>query len=262
MKVIMLAAGVGRRLYGDENDHLPKALLRFGGKTLLARHLEILGEHGIDEMTIVVGHRKDDLLTEAEAVVNALGMGEGFLKSIFNPRYEESALLSLWTADAVMRSGDDVLFMDADVLYHPELMGRLMRSEHRNCFTMDREFEMDDEPVKIYLRGGEMYDFGKQMVNGYEGIAEWPGFMRMSPEIAVKVADAVQVHIDNDTELATYETAMRDVLVSEPAGTFGYEDITGIPWTEIDFPEDVTRAEEIIFPQMEEFEPVSRASGE
>ena len=29
MKAIMLAAGVGRRLYGDESDCLPKALLRF-----------------------------------------------------------------------------------------------------------------------------------------------------------------------------------------------------------------------------------------
>ncbi|HEX9569237.1 MAG TPA: hypothetical protein VF987_06110, partial [Rhodospirillales bacterium] len=39
MKAVMLAAGVGRRLYGDENDNLPKALLEFDGHTLFERHV-------------------------------------------------------------------------------------------------------------------------------------------------------------------------------------------------------------------------------
>jgi len=262
MKVIMLAAGVGRRLHGDDNDHLPKALLRFDGKTLLARHMEILRSHGIDEMFVVVGHRKDDLLAETASVIEAGVAPEGFVQPLFNPRYRESGLLSLGTADAAMRSGEDVLFMDADVLYHPELMRRLIGSKHRNCFTMDRDFEFGDEPVKVYLRGGEIFDFGKQMVDDYEIIGEWPGFLRMAPEIAVKVADAVQTHIENDDLHITYEEAMRDVLVSEPAGTFGYEDITGIPWTEIDFPDDVIRAEEVILPLMKQFVADAPGNGE
>lgn len=254
MKVIMLAAGVGRRLHGGDEEHPPKALLRFGGKTLLARHIEILHGYGIDEMVIVVGHRKDDLLAEAATVVETLGVPEDFVRPLLNPRYRESALLSLGTGDEVLRGGDDVLFMDADVLYHPELMRRLVHSAHRNCFTMDREFEFGDEPVKICLHDGEMIDFGKAVTDDYEDIGEWPGFMRMSPEIAVKLADAVRTHIDNDNLLIPYETAMRDVLVSEPAGTFGYEDITGIPWTEIDFPSDLIHAGEVVLPLMEQFD--------
>jgi choline kinase len=76
----------------------------------------------------------------------------------------------------------------------------------------------------------------------------------MSPEIAVKVADSVQSHTDNDVVFVTYEVAMRDVLVSEPAGTFGYEDITGIPWTEIDSPDDLVHAGEVVLPSMEQFD--------
>jgi choline kinase len=255
MKVIMLAAGIGQRLHSEDNDYLPKALLGFGGKTLLARHMEILHGYGIGEMVLVVGHRKDTLLAETAAVIKTLGIPENFIRPIFNPRYKESALISLGTADAVMRSGEDVIFMDADVLYHPELMRRLIHSAHRNCFTMDREFEFGDEPVKICLRGGEIIDFGKQVTDDYEVIGEWPGFLKMSPEIAVKVADSVQSHIDNDDEFVTYEEAMRDVLVSEAAGTFGFEDITGIPWTEIDFPDDVVHAGEVVMPSMEQFDP-------
>ncbi|MBI3113176.1 MAG: NTP transferase domain-containing protein [Rhodospirillales bacterium] len=65
MKAVMLAAGVGRRLYGDENDNLPKALLEFDGKTLLERHVRILLDNGVDELVLVVGHRKEDLLAQA-----------------------------------------------------------------------------------------------------------------------------------------------------------------------------------------------------
>ena len=254
MKVIMLAAGIGQRLYGDESNNPPKALLRFGGKTLLARHIEILRGYSIEEMVLVVGHRKDTLLAEAAAVIDTLGAPENFVRPIFNPRYRESGLLSLGAADAVMRSGETIVFMDADVLYHPELMRRLIYSAHRNCFTMDRDFEFDDEPVKICLSDGEMIDFGKAVTDDYEVIGEWPGFLKMSPEIAAKVADAVQTHIDNDVEFVTYEEAMRDVLVSAPAGTFGYEDITGIPWTEIDFPDDVIHAGEVVLPSMVKFD--------
>jgi choline kinase len=59
------------------------------------------------------------------------------------------------------------------------------------------------------------------------------------------------------------------VLKSEPAGTFAYEDITGIPWIEIDFPSDLLRAEKIVYPLVSEFDPdaevvtrSSKASGE
>lgn len=257
MKVVMLAAGVGRRLHGGENNHLPKALLRFGGKTLLARHIECLQGNGIDELVMVVGHRMEDLLAEADTVAP-----DGFVRTLFNPRYKESPILSLSTADEILRSGDDVLFMDADVLYHPDVLGRLINSRHRNCFIIDYEFEFGDEPVKLCFRDGELVDFGKQVTGDYHKIGEWPGFMRMSAEIAVKVADAVQTHVEDDNMAATYETAMRDVLVSEPAGTFGCENVTGIPWTEIDFPADVIYAEDVILPRMAEYEGETSVSPE
>ncbi len=50
--------------------------------------------------------------------------------------------------------------------------------------------------------------------------------------------------------LRSYRVAMRDVLVSEPPGTFAYEDITGLPWIEIDYPSDLLRAERTILPRL------------
>ena len=55
MKALMLAAGVGRRLYGNENDDLPKALLSFGGKSLFQRHIEILKDCAIEQLFWLLG---------------------------------------------------------------------------------------------------------------------------------------------------------------------------------------------------------------
>ena len=183
-----------------------------------------------------------------------LGAPENFLQSIYNPRYQESSLLSLGVADETLRAGDDILFMDADVLYHPELIRRIIQSAHKNCFSLDREFEQGDEPVKVCLRNNRIIDFGKKVTNDFDIIGEWPGFLKMSPEIAFNVADAVQSHITKDIKFVDYEDAMRDVLFSMPTNTFGYEDITGIPWTEIDFPDDVVHARDVILPSMKKFE--------
>jgi len=248
MKAIMLAAGVARRLYGDENDNLPKALLEFEGKTLLARHIEILRQLGVDELVMVVGHRKEDLFAEIGSVAP-----EGFVRTIFNPRYKEEPILSLAAAGDELRSGDDALFMDADVLYHPEMMRRLIESPFENCFIMDRDFELGNDPVKLCILDGEPVDFGKQVTENYHVIGEWPGFLKMSPEIAAKIADAAERHAGAEDMIPSYEPAMCDVLTTEPVGTFGVEDITGIPWIEIDFPDDLIRAEEIIYPKVTDF---------
>ena len=60
-QALILAAGLGRRLgeSGGENgpDHLrrPKAMLDFGGTSLLARHFSILRYAGIARITVLIG---------------------------------------------------------------------------------------------------------------------------------------------------------------------------------------------------------------
>jgi choline kinase len=49
-----------------------------------------------------------------------------------------------------------------------------------------------------------------------------------------------------------YEEPIRDMIIASSSisacnpGRFGFEDISGLPWTEIDFPEDVVKARTLI----------------
>ena len=245
MKALMLAAGLGRRLYGDENHELPKALLQFGGQTLIERHIRILQDCGVDELNLVVGHRKEDLLSEIMRVAP-----NGFVKSFYNSRYREGPKHSLARGEEVLRSGDDVLFMDADVLYHPKLLQKLIKSKHKTCFVIDQVFQSTDDFVKVCINDNIIVNFGKSLGNNYDIVGEWPGFFKMSAKIASQIADSVLGFIARGEDDGAYEDAFREVLRASAPGTFSYEDITGIPWIELDYDTDIEKARKSIFPQL------------
>ncbi len=242
---IMLAAGVGARLSGGDDLFTPKALLRFGGKSLLQRHIEILRRFGVSTMTLVVGYHQAEIAAEA----TALG-ADDFVRLVHNPDYRFGSLVSLWAARESLTSGEDVLFMDADVLYHPDLIGRLVHSRHASCLLMDRDFEPGDEPVKLCLKDGVPVEFRKVVEVAYDTVGEWPGFLRLSRSTARLVAAALRHFIDAGRFELPYEEAFRRVMLHAPAGTFGVEDITGLPWIEIDFPADLERARDVVLPQL------------
>ena len=245
MHVIMLAAGRGTRLSGGSNDLPPKSLLQFGGKSLLCRHLEAMRSAGADKLTLILGYRADDIRAELAAI----GVG-GWVETLFNPRYCEGAVVSLWTGRQVLCNGADVLLMDADVLYDASVLRRLTGSPHRNCLLIDRDLEPGEEPVKICLRGGRIVEFGKIVEGDFEVIGEWPGFLRLEPNMAKKLAAATEAHVAAGRHEEPYEPAIRDVLLAEVANPVGCEDITGLPWIEIDTPEDLRRAREVIAPAL------------
>ena len=63
--------------------------------------------------------------------------------------------------------------------------------------------------------------------------------------MAGKLAGRAQYYIDHDRHEEPYEEVIRDLLLTEKQ-SFTFEDITGLPWVEIDFPEDIARAGRIL----------------
>ena len=67
------------------------------------------------------------------------------------------------------------------------------------------------------------------------------GFFRFDAAVAARLASQAQKYVENGRTDEPYEEAIRDLLRETP-GLFQFEDITGLPWIEIDFPADVERA--------------------
>jgi choline kinase len=245
MKVVMLAAGIGARLGSNITEPPPKILLRFGRKSLLEYHLEILREQGIEELVLGVGYKHDAI----EREIAALG-AQDFVRTVFNADYREGNIVTLWSLRDELCCGDPVLLMDADLLYDEEVLKRLINSSHQNCLLLDRGFEPGDEPVKICVRDGEIVEFRKWLSTGFDYCGESVGMFKLSSDAAELIIAQTGLYLGQDRRHDPYEETIRDVLLTAPRGTFAFEDITGLPWIEIDFAADVTRAEEEILPRI------------
>ena len=245
MKAVMLAAGLGSRL-GKDEGFPPKVLLRFGGVSLLERHLRILRSLGISELVIGVGYNAGMI----DAELRRLG-ANGFVRTVFNPDYMQGAITTLWALRSEFDGTGSVIMMDGDVLYDQRLMRRLATSKLENCLLFDSNIEPGEEPVKICLADGAIVDFGKRPVIEHDRFGEWVGFTRFSADQAARLAGFVRPYIECGDTAQIYEVAIRDQLVATPRAVFGIEDITGLPWIEIDFQADIEAAERDILPQLE-----------
>lgn len=241
---IILAAGRGSRLAEHNPERLPKCLMEFGGRSLLARHLDLLYRFGINSVDLVVGYEARHIIDHVATLDSRPDVAYHF-----NPRYKLGSALSLWAAEETMLAGGEVLVMDADVLYHPAILQRLVDSPIENCFLLDRNFEPGDEPVKIALHDGRIVDFRKVLPEGleYDSLGESVGFFKFGARAAECInAECARFEAEGLAD-APHEEALRNTLLTCPLA-FGFEDISGLPWVEIDFPEDVVQARENILP--------------
>jgi choline kinase len=225
--------------------------LEFAGRTLLERHIEILRHLGVDGIVMVTGYRADDI----HQAIAELGAGDT-IETIHNPDFTLGSMISLWTAREALTSGDDIIFMDADVLYDHRLMRPLVETEHANCMLMDREVRPGEDPVKICVRDGVIVDFHKRVKIAHDYWGEWPGFLRISPAIGRRLVEVMGGYMDAGRTMEIYEEAFRDVVITEPAGTFAFADITGLPWGEIDYQADLARANQEVLGELREIETV------
>ncbi len=255
MKAVILAAGRGRRL-GSAGDERPKILLRFGGRTLLQRHIEILEHCGVGSIAMVVGYRAESVHDEIKRIGRA-----GQVQLIENPRYAEGSVVSLWSAAAAFAGERSTLLMDGDVLYDWRLMQRLTQSHRANCLLMDRNIEPGEEPVKLCVAANRIVDFHKRPTIDHEFHGESVGFFRLSAGIGAALLTGAAEYVASGRHDQEYEEPLRDLILASGPDVFGYEDITGLPWAEIDFPLDVARARKRVVPRLTEMAATAAGAG-
>lgn len=241
MTAIVLAAGVGKRLLAVSGGR-PKCLLEIGGKTLLQRLLEALGAAGVTDAIVVVG------FGEADVRAAVAGAPAGIrVRCIANPRFEEGAILSLWAAREALDG--PVLVMDADVLCPPSLVARLVASPHRNCFLLDTSVEPTGEEQMLLVDGGRVRDIVRGGAPGHELTGESIGFLKLSAGGARVLRALLAERVAAGHTTIEHEEVYPELLARV---VVGYEQVDGVPWTEIDFPEDVARAERDVLPRIRE----------
>ena len=245
MTAIILAAGVARRL-APLTDHTQKSLLPVGGRAILARMLEALHAVGVRRVVIVVGHCADQV--RALAASAPPGMT---IQCVDNPAYQKGSALSLYcTRDVIVR--EPTLIMDADVVFPREFLRRLVGSTAAQAFLIDQGFADTGEEVKIYLRGDRVIALGKKVVPAaWDRVGEGIGFFKCGANAGPDLVRLLEQVIDESQGLCEYEDALHLLVSRQHVQAV---DVTGLPWTEVDFAEDLHRAQSEVFPAIARLE--------
>ena len=251
VKAIILAAGVARRL-APLTDHTQKSLLPVGGRAILAWMLEALHAVGVSHIVIVVGHCADQV--RALTVAARPGMT---IECVDNPLYQKGSALSLLCARDVF-TREPTLIMDADVVFPREFLRRLLRSAADQAFLIDEGFADTGEEVKIYVRSGRVVALGKKVVPpAWDRVGEGIGFFKCGPAAGRELVGLLEQVIDESQGVGEYEEALHRLVSRHPVEAV---DVTGLPWTEVDFAEDLHRAQSEIFPAIAQLERPDRGS--
>ncbi len=240
MNAVILVAGVARRL-APLTDTTHKALLPVGGRPVLSRMLEALDAAGIRQTTLVVGHCADQVRKVAGERVGRMAV-----RYVHNPEYTRGSVISLYAARQCLR--EPALVMDADVLFPREFLTRLLALPAPSVLLVDRGFSDTGEEVKIYTRGDRVIALGKKVVpEAWDAVGEGVGFFKCGAEAAPELVRGLSQVIEESHGLGEWEDAIH---LLAPHRHIGWADVTGMPWTEIDFVEDLRRAESDVLPRV------------
>jgi choline kinase len=243
---LVLAAGVGKRL-APVTDDRPKGLVELGGRSLLARLLDGLAATGVRETALVVGYRQ-------EAIRAALGASHrGMpLRYLANPAYERGPRLSLWAGREVLRGGDVVL-ADGDVLFAPTLLTRVVGHPESGVFLGEPAFADTGEEIVLYTQGAVAVALRRGITGPpaatFDGRAEWVGFVKVGRVAAADLAAELDRMVGESRTEGDYETAL-DALLPRHRFVACWTD--GLPWIEIDTPQDLHAAETEVLPRIED----------
>jgi choline kinase len=168
------------------------------------------------------------------------------VRYVENPEYTKGSVLSLFAARQHLT--EPALVMDADVLFPREFLRRLLAAPAPSAFLIDRGFQDTGEEVKYYTRGDRVTALGKKVVpDSWQMVGEGVGFFKCGAEAGPELVGLLErVIIDTDGR-SEYEDALHLLVQRHHVG---WADVTGLPWTEIDFAEDLRRARDDILPQV------------
>lgn len=237
MKAILLAAGMASRLRPLTNN-TPKCLLKIGERSLLQRSIDALISNGIKEIVIVTGYlhnQIEDFVKQQYPNVN--------ISFIHNEVYDSTNnIYSLWLARP-KADGEEILLLDSDLLYDPEIITRILSTNAENVLTLIRH-NLGEEEMKVVTDSSVIKEISKTC-SPSDAIGESLGIEKMGKPYTSALYKELEPMMNQEhLENVFYEKAFERLI---PKGhTFKILDVTDLFSCELDTVEDFQNAKEKI----------------
>lgn len=232
MKAVILAAGIGTRLL-PYTKNTPKCLLKVADKELLDFQLDALYFCNINDISIVTGHF-------ADKVKNKAG---NRARCIFNPLYNQGGILLSFQAAKDYLYGHEFVYLASDIIFHPEILKMVLNTKGDIVIGVE-EKECDEEDSKALIKNEEIIKMGKEINKTCddESITEFVHIAKFSKRGSISFFDSFIDIIKGDNNAYMMDALN---LVSKMGVKLTPAYVKSLPRIEIDFPEDLQRAEKI-----------------
>ncbi|OGZ23973.1 MAG: hypothetical protein A2896_01370 [Candidatus Nealsonbacteria bacterium RIFCSPLOWO2_01_FULL_43_32] len=230
MKTIILAAGKSTRLLPLTKE-TPQSMLKIGEETILEKQIRLLKEAGLEDVVVITGY----LSKKMEEFCR-----EKSIKTLFNPFYDVSGIAaSLWMAKNEIKNG--FLFLYSDVLFESETIGALLGQEGDICLAAKKN-DLRAEAEKIIEEAGLIKRISKAKLAKEN--SEFIGIAKFSEYGAEKLIKELENELKDNLE--TSFITVIDHLIQKGETVKAY-DIKDAQFIDIDFPEDLARAQKLKF---------------
>ena len=248
MRAIILAAGSGLRL-GQHTKDIPKALLDLNGKSILERQISLLREHGVNEIFVVIGYKREKHILKD-------------IEYIFNPRYSETEQLASMMV-ARTKIFDDVLIIFGDIIFDSQILQQILASNDDIAIAIDLDWEKSynerpDNPKlladKVLINQKKILQISAKETSldiKNQAVGEFLGIIKLSGNgskiIIKKYEELEKSHVGRFHDANSLEKAkLVDILQELIDSKIEISPITiGGKWCEIDTPKDLERARKI-----------------
>jgi L-glutamine-phosphate cytidylyltransferase len=230
-KAIILSAGQGSRLL-PLTANLPKCLIEFSGKSLIAWQVDALFDNGISEIDVVTGFMTETV----EAELARLARPGLTITTRFNPFYKVADNLgSCWIAREAM--GEDFLILNGDTLVSQEIVAQVLQPhDWPIAVTVDVKPAYDSDDMKVSRVGELLHAIGKTLTAAQSN-AESIGFLAFRGEGAALFRDTVEAYMRTPAGVENWYLKIIDAIA--PSGKVGTVSIEGMEWGEVDFLNDI-----------------------
>ena len=237
MRAVILSAGQGKRLL-PLTEARPKCAVEIHGRSIIEWQIDELIKCGVSDICVVLGFGADKVESLLEE-----RYGRGAIRTVFNPFFSVADNLgSCWIARQEMEA--DFIILNGDTLFETQVLEKLLGSgPHPITVTVDRKESYDSDDMKVVLDGERLVRIGKTLPLD-QVHAESIGMLLFRGEGAHLFRQTVEQLLRDPVSLKRWYLSVIDELAQRTSVWTCC--IEGLAWGEVDSPEDLIRAEEVV----------------
>jgi choline kinase len=236
MEALILAAGRGSRLGALTADR-PKALIDLGGTSALGLQLDLLLARKVQRVVVVTGYSRGMVQRFVEEHV----ADRAEVINVWNPFWRGTNVIgSAWMASAHLR--DSFVYLHADTVFEPSILDDLLSSEADAVLAVDVR-PGEPEQMKADVRDGIVAELSKDLPPERTH-GEFIGIGLFRAPAIQPIRSGMDAVLERGETSAYFEAAINDAI--QHGLGVRIVPTSGRPWTEIDFPEDLALAREIL----------------